>query len=145
MIYCSVKYCCSNSSVHGVILHYIMRSIQTPNRPAYHWSTLWPLEVWVRGLYNSCWFCVHKLSMFIYLSMVLLWIAALHVLCIVCYMFALCVCVSYGGVHVHGGVHICMCYVHCGVWTIMCGSWGCKSRKNIATSKPNVLQKQLTQ
>ena len=40
------------------------------NHPAYHWSTLWPLEVWVRGLYNSWWFCVHKLSMFIYLSMV---------------------------------------------------------------------------
>ena len=30
---------------------------------------LWLLEVWVRGLYNSWWFCVHKLSMFIYLSM----------------------------------------------------------------------------
>ena len=27
-----------------------------------------PIEVWVRGLYNSWWFCVHKLSMFIYLS-----------------------------------------------------------------------------
>ena len=38
--------------------------------PAYHWSTLWPLEIWVRGLYNSWWFCVHELSMFIYLSMV---------------------------------------------------------------------------
>ena len=49
MMYCSMKYCCSNS---------------------YHWSTLWPLEVWVRGLYNSWWFCVHMLSMFIYLSMV---------------------------------------------------------------------------
>ena len=48
-----------------------MKSIKTPNHPAYHWSyTLWPLEVWVRGLYNSWWFCVHKLSMFIYLSMV---------------------------------------------------------------------------
>ena len=31
-------------------------------------NTHWPLEVWVRGLYNSWWFCVHKLSMFIYLS-----------------------------------------------------------------------------
>ena len=47
-----------------------MKSIKTPNHPAYHWSTLWPLEVWVRWLYNSWWFCVHKLSMFIYLSMV---------------------------------------------------------------------------
>ena len=47
-----------------------MKSIKTPNHPAYHWSTLWPLEVWVRGLYNSLWFCVHNLSMFIYLSMV---------------------------------------------------------------------------
>ena len=46
-----------------------MKSIKTPNHPAYHWSTLWPLEVWVRGLYNSRWFCAHKLSMFIYLSM----------------------------------------------------------------------------
>ena len=70
MIYCSVKYCCSNSSIPGVNLHSIMKSIKTPNHPAYHWSTLWPLEVWVRGLYNSWWFCVHKLSMFIYLSMV---------------------------------------------------------------------------
>ena len=61
-IYCSVKYCCSNSS--------IMKSIETPNHPGYHWSTLWPLEVWVGGQYNSRWFCVHKLSMFIYLSMV---------------------------------------------------------------------------
>ena len=26
--------------------------------------------MWVHGLYNSGWFCVHKLSMFIYLSMV---------------------------------------------------------------------------
>ena len=48
----------------------IMKSIKTPNHPAYHWSTLWPLEVWVRGLYKFWWFCVHKLSMFIYLSMV---------------------------------------------------------------------------
>jgi len=48
----------------------IMKSTKTPNHPAYHWSTHWPLEVWVRGLYNSWWFCVHKLSMFIYLSMV---------------------------------------------------------------------------
>jgi len=47
-----------------------MKSIETPNHPAYHWSTLWPLEIWVRGLYNSWWFCVHELSMFIYLSMV---------------------------------------------------------------------------
>ena len=47
----------------------IMKSIKTPNHPDYHWSTLWPLEVWVRGLYNSWWFCVHKLSTFIYLSM----------------------------------------------------------------------------
>ena len=47
----------------------IMKSIKTPNHPAYHWSTLWPIEVWVRGLYNSWWFCVHKLYMFIYLSM----------------------------------------------------------------------------
>ena len=70
MIYCSVKYCCSNSSIPGVILHSIMKSIKSPNHPAYHWSTLWPLEVWVRGLYNSWWFCVHKLIMFIYLSMV---------------------------------------------------------------------------
>ena len=71
MIYCSVKYCCSNSSIPGVILQSNMKSIKTPNHPAYHWSTLWPLEVWVRGLYNnSWWFCViHKLSMFIYLSM----------------------------------------------------------------------------
>jgi len=71
MIYCSVKYCCSNSSIPGVILHSIMKSIKIPNHPAYHWSTLWPpaLEVWVRWLYNSWWFCVHKLSMFIYLSM----------------------------------------------------------------------------
>ena len=69
MIYCSVKYCCSNSSIPGVILHSIMKFIKTPNHPTYHWSTLWPLEVWVRGLYNSWWFCVHKLSMFIYLSM----------------------------------------------------------------------------
>ena len=46
-----------------------MKSIKTPNHPAYHWSTLWNLKVWVRGLYNSWWFCVHKLSMFIYLSM----------------------------------------------------------------------------
>ena len=68
MIYCSVKYC-SNSSIHGVNLHSIMKSIKTPNHPAYHWSTLWPLEVWVRGLYNCRWFCVHKLSLFIYLSM----------------------------------------------------------------------------
>ena len=68
-VYCSVKYCCSNSSIPWVILHSIMKSIKTPNHPAYHWSTLWPLEVWVRGLYNSWWFCVHKLSMFIYLSM----------------------------------------------------------------------------
>ena len=65
----SVKYCSSNSSIPGVILHSIMKSIKTPNHPAYHWSTLWPLEVWVRGLYNSWWFWVHKLSMFIYLSM----------------------------------------------------------------------------
>ena len=69
MIYCSVKYCCSNSSILGVIVHSIMKSIKTPNHPDYNWSTLWPLEVWVRGLYNSWWFCVHKLSMFIYLSM----------------------------------------------------------------------------
>ena len=70
--YCSVKkYCCSNSSIPGVILHSIMKSIKTPNHPAHHWSTLWPLEAWVRGLYNSWWFSVHKLSMFIYLSMVL--------------------------------------------------------------------------
>ena len=48
---------------------YSMKSIKTPNHPAYHWITLWPLEVWVRGLYNSWWFCVHKQSMFIYLSM----------------------------------------------------------------------------
>ena len=68
MIYCSVKYCCSNSSIPGIILHSIMKSIKTPNHHAYHCSTLWPL---VRGLYNSWWFCVHKLSMFIYLSMVL--------------------------------------------------------------------------
>ena len=69
MIYCSVKFCFSNSYIPGVILHSIMKSIKTPNHPAYHWSTLRPLEVWVRGLDNSWWFCVHKLSMFIYLSM----------------------------------------------------------------------------
>ena len=68
-IYCSVKYCCSNSTIPGVILLSIMKSIKTPNHPAYHWSTLWPLEVWVGGLHNSWWFCVHKLSMFFYLSM----------------------------------------------------------------------------
>ena len=44
MIYCSVKYCCSNSFIPGDILHSIMKSIKTPNHPAYHWSTLWPLE-----------------------------------------------------------------------------------------------------
>ena len=49
----------------------IMKSIQTPNPPAYHGSTLWPLEVWVRGLCNSWWFCVHKLCLFIYLWKVL--------------------------------------------------------------------------
>ena len=70
MIYCSVKYCRSNSSIPGVILHSIMKSVKILNHPAYHWSTLWPLEVWVRGLYNSWWFCVNKLSMFIYLSMI---------------------------------------------------------------------------
>ena len=70
IIYCSLNYCCSNSSIPGVILHSIMKSIKTPNHPAFHWSILWPLEVWVRGLYNSWWFCVHKLSMFIYLSMI---------------------------------------------------------------------------
>jgi len=69
MIYCSLKYSCSNSSIPGVSLHSIMKSIKTPNHPAYHWSTLWPLELWVGGLYNPWWFCVHKLSMFIYLSM----------------------------------------------------------------------------
>jgi len=37
-----------------------MKSIKTPNHPAYHWSTPWPLEVWVRGLYKSWWFCVHN-------------------------------------------------------------------------------------
>ena len=42
-----------------------MKSIKTPNHPAYHWSTLWPLEVWVLGLYKPWWFCIHKLSMFI--------------------------------------------------------------------------------
>ena len=48
-----------------------MKSIKALNHPDYLWSTLWPLEVWVRGLYNSWWFCVHKLPMFIYnLSMV---------------------------------------------------------------------------
>ena len=73
MIFCSVKYCCSNSFIPGVILHpimIIMKSIKTPNHLTFHWGTHWPLEVWVRGLYNSWWFCVHKLSMFIYLSMV---------------------------------------------------------------------------
>ena len=69
MMYCSVNYCCSNSSIPGVILHSIMKSIKILNHPAYHWSTLWPLEVWVRGQYNSLWFCVHKLSMFLHLSM----------------------------------------------------------------------------
>ena len=59
MIYCSVKNC-SNSSITGVILHSIIKTIKTPNHPAYHWSTLWPLEVWV---------CVHKISMLIYLCM----------------------------------------------------------------------------
>ena len=52
MIYCSVKYRCSNSSIPGVILH-----------------SIYKIEVWVRGLYNSWVFCVHKRSMFIYLSM----------------------------------------------------------------------------
>ena len=70
IIYCSVKYC-SNSSIPRVILHSIIKSIKKPNHPAYHRSTLWPLEVRVPGLYNSWWFSVHKLSMFIYLSMVL--------------------------------------------------------------------------
>ena len=79
MIYCSVKYCCSNSSIPGVILHSNMKSIKTPNHPAYHWSTLWPLEVWVRRLYNSWWFCVHKLSMFIYLSMETSCAGCLHI------------------------------------------------------------------
>jgi len=50
-----------------------MKSIKTPNHPAYNLSTLWPQEVWVRGLYNSWWFCVHKPSMFIYLSMGILY------------------------------------------------------------------------
>ena len=54
MIYCSVKYCCPYI--------YILLILEV------HFE---PLEVWVRGLYNSWWFCVHKLSMFIYLSMVL--------------------------------------------------------------------------
>ena len=69
MIYYSVKYCCSNSSIPGVILHCIMKSIKTPNHPAYHWSTLWPLEVWVRGLYNSWWYFafISYLCLFIYL------------------------------------------------------------------------------
>ena len=67
MIYCSVKYCCSNSSIPGVILHSIMKSIKTPNHPAYHWSTLWHLEVWVRGLYKSWWFAyISYLCLFIY-------------------------------------------------------------------------------
>ena len=57
----------SQNKIHFWVV-IIMKSIKTPNHPAYHWSTLWPLEVWVRGLYNSWWFCVHKLS-FIYLSM----------------------------------------------------------------------------
>ena len=46
-----------------------MKSIKTQNQPAYRWSALWPLKLWVRGLYNSWWFCGHKLSIFIYLSM----------------------------------------------------------------------------
>ena len=73
MIYCSVKYCCSNNSIPGVILHSILKSIKTPNHPAYHWSTLWPLEVWVRRLYNSWGFCAHKLFMFIYLHIKIQW------------------------------------------------------------------------
>jgi len=48
-VYCSVKYCCSNSSIPEVILHSIMKSIKKPNHPAYHLSTLWPLEVWVHA------------------------------------------------------------------------------------------------
>ena len=43
-----------------------MKSIKTPNHPAYHWSPLWPLEVWVRGLYNSWWFCDIYVYLFIY-------------------------------------------------------------------------------
>ena len=58
MIYCSVS---------GLI---IMKSIKTPTTPLIiEVHVLLPQEVWVRGLYNSWWFCVHKLSMFIYLSM----------------------------------------------------------------------------
>ena len=62
----------SQNKIHSLLLSglIIMKSIKTSNHPAYHWNTLWPLEVRVRGLYNSWWFCVHKLSMFIYLSMV---------------------------------------------------------------------------
>ena len=48
-----------------------MKSIKTSHHPAYRWSTLWPLELWVRGLYNYWLFCVLKLSMFIYLSMII--------------------------------------------------------------------------
>ena len=49
------------------------KPIKTPNDPAFHWSTLWPLEVWFHGLYNSYnsgWFCIHNwynLCLFIYL------------------------------------------------------------------------------
>ena len=46
----------------------IMKSLKTLNHPACLWSTLWPLEVWVHGLKNSGLFCVHKLSLFIYLA-----------------------------------------------------------------------------
>ena len=69
MIYCSGKYCCSNSSIPGVILHSIMKSIKTPNHPTYHWSALWPLEVRVRGLYNSLHYFAYisYLCLFIYL------------------------------------------------------------------------------
>ena len=69
MIYCSVKYWCSNSSIPGVILHSIFE-IQTI-----------PLIIEVnfdhksmssRTVQLSWWFCVHKLSMFIFSSMRLL-------------------------------------------------------------------------
>ena len=31
---------------------------------ACHWSTLWPLEVWVHGLYSSGWFCVNEVIVY---------------------------------------------------------------------------------
>ena len=73
MIYCSVKYCCSNSSIPGVILHSSMTSIKNTKPPRLSLKyTLTPRSM--SSLYNSWWFCVHKLSMFIYSSMGISWI-----------------------------------------------------------------------